>query len=85
MGVLLLDPCDNAILYMKGSDDAIFRRAKNSTEYELECQEQVESFSKLGLRTLVAAYREVRTRKKKKLSSHVHVIKQKKKAKTQKN
>lgn len=57
MGILVVDENENCFLFSKGSDDAIFRRSKRSGEYEDECQEQVENFSRLGLRTLVAAYR----------------------------
>lgn len=57
MGILLQDEADNTILLMKGSDDAIFRRSGNSKDKDFEYQEQVEAFSRTGLRTLVAAYR----------------------------
>jgi magnesium-transporting ATPase (P-type) len=48
-----------ALLFMKGSDDSIFRRSGDFGDKDADFGDQVESFSRLGLRTLVVAFREV--------------------------
>eukprot|EP01127_Copromyxa_protea_P005370 TRINITY_DN1530_c0_g2_i1.p1 TRINITY_DN1530_c0_g2~~TRINITY_DN1530_c0_g2_i1.p1 ORF type:complete len:1069 (-),score=174.29 TRINITY_DN1530_c0_g2_i1:65-3271(-) len=59
MGILLRDEAGKCFLFMKGSDDAIFRRSRNYNNVDAEFEEQVENFSRCGLRTLVVAYREI--------------------------
>lgn len=65
MGILLRCPRGVVHLFEKGADEAIFRRAANYDDGHKpfrsieKHQSKVDQFSKLGLRTLVLAHREV--------------------------
>jgi phospholipid-translocating ATPase len=56
MSVILMDEDGNYTLYCKGADTIIFDRVKDITDSVIEeTQKSLESYAKIGLRTLVLA------------------------------